>query len=463
MPIISNELSEREQEILCLIATGASNKEIAQQLFISTNTVKVHLRNIFTKIGASSRTEAAMYAVSAGLVPGMAQVQEEGDALDVNAASAPVQPTSQGQVPSFPAAGSGLSRFGRLTVLALLGVAILALALAGYMYWRASAAQVLQMPPALTLPSATDSPRWQFLSSMPAARYGLAISAYEGLIYAIGGNSGGAATDAVERFDPSLNAWSILAKKPTPVYDVGAVVLGGNIYVPGGRLSSGEVTNVLEIYDPRQDRWTSGPALPQPLSAYALAAFEGRMFLFGGWDGKEAVATVYEYHPEVEQWVSRTPMLTARYYAGAALVGRRIFVTGGLNDRDVLNANEVYYPDLDQEDGVISGDAWQKASPLPFGRYGMGVASLADVVLVFGGVDENNSTPPSLQYLPQTDAWQSFERLGPESWLYLGVAPLNSQIYILGGKLNDLPTDRALAYQAIYTLAIPVVPRQSDP
>jgi DNA-binding CsgD family transcriptional regulator len=64
----TSQISEREREILRLVATGATNQQIAYQLNISVNTVKVHLRNIFGKIGVTSRTEATLYAVRSGLV-----------------------------------------------------------------------------------------------------------------------------------------------------------------------------------------------------------------------------------------------------------------------------------------------------------------------------------------------------------------------------------------------------------
>ncbi len=64
----NTELSERELEILQLLATGLSNKEIASQLYLSVNTVKVHLRNIFGKLGVDNRTEAVTYALTQGWV-----------------------------------------------------------------------------------------------------------------------------------------------------------------------------------------------------------------------------------------------------------------------------------------------------------------------------------------------------------------------------------------------------------
>ncbi|MFC1916199.1 response regulator [Chloroflexota bacterium] len=63
-----SNLSPREDEVLQLVAQGATNKEIADSLFISENTVKTHLRNIMDKLHLANRSQAAAYAVKKGLV-----------------------------------------------------------------------------------------------------------------------------------------------------------------------------------------------------------------------------------------------------------------------------------------------------------------------------------------------------------------------------------------------------------
>lgn len=62
------EMSPRQIEILNLVAKGFSNKEIAKIVGISPETVKEHVANIFSRIGASSRAEAATLAVNLGLI-----------------------------------------------------------------------------------------------------------------------------------------------------------------------------------------------------------------------------------------------------------------------------------------------------------------------------------------------------------------------------------------------------------
>ena len=63
-----DNMSPREDEVLQLVAQGATNKEIADSLFISENTVKTHLRNIMDKLHLANRSQAAAYAVKRGLV-----------------------------------------------------------------------------------------------------------------------------------------------------------------------------------------------------------------------------------------------------------------------------------------------------------------------------------------------------------------------------------------------------------
>ena len=65
----SNKLSEREKEVLICLLEGLSNKETAEQLFISDKTVKVHVSKIFRKFNVKSRSQVIIYAVQNQLVP----------------------------------------------------------------------------------------------------------------------------------------------------------------------------------------------------------------------------------------------------------------------------------------------------------------------------------------------------------------------------------------------------------
>jgi len=428
MPTTNNQLSEREQEILRLVATGASNKEIAQQLYISTNTVKVHLRNIFTKIGVNSRTEAAMYAVNSGIVPSAQPSGGEGGSVDE------IEPSSEG--------GRKRSNIALILILVIAGLALVLVFL-----WRST------QPASEGADVDVPTYQWETLAPLPTGRSGLAVAVYENQIYAIAGDIGGGVTNMVERYDPEMDEWTSLASKPTAVKDVGAVVIGGKIYVPGGQLASGKTTDILEIYNPRDDSWSRGESLPEAVSAYAIAAYEGRLYLFGGWDREQYLTSVYEYNPVDDTWISKAQLSIGRVYAGAAVAGGKIYIMGGYDGQRALADSDVYLPNLD--DGA--NNPWSKSEPLPEGRYGMGVTSVAENIYLVGGVNSKDELKNSLGYLTQTGVWQQIQSPTTESWSELGLVSMGTKIYAIGGLIDQDMIGNQWSYQAIYLTVLPII------
>lgn len=70
-------VTARELEILGLIAEGLSNREIAERLFVSENTVKTHSSRLFDKLGARRRTQAVQLGQAAGLLPGTGVIRKD--------------------------------------------------------------------------------------------------------------------------------------------------------------------------------------------------------------------------------------------------------------------------------------------------------------------------------------------------------------------------------------------------
>jgi DNA-binding CsgD family transcriptional regulator len=429
----TNGLSERELEILKLVATGASNKEIARKLFISLNTVKVHLRNIFTKIGVNTRTEAAMYAVQIGLVSTQSTIQVSTSSdIDTEFEASILSKIIGDRNRSFLI-------FGTSSIL------ILAMILIGLFFNRSNNS----VPNSQITP--TSDERWHALTGLAIPRRGMAVTSFESFLYAIGGDSSQGVSADIERYDPKTNQWKPLNQKPTPVTDIQAAVVGGLIYVPGGKLASGKPTDIVEIYDPRTNKWSSGKNMPEPLSAYALAVFEGQMYIFGGWNGSSIVNVSYAFDPSDNTWMAVSPMLTARSFAGAAVVGRKIYVIGGWDGKQALTVTEVYQPD-----STDIGSQWSEGISLPTGRYAMGVSCIADIIFLAGGTSAQDNL--SLIALSQDDAnWRQVESPLQQGETYFNVATIGTMMYILGGDTEIGLSTKMWSYRVIYVITLPII------
>jgi len=440
-----NELSERELQILRLLATGVSNKEIAQQLFISTNTVKVHLRNIFAKIGAASRTEAALYAVRTGIVetPSVG-LADEGELENLaSQGDEATQTSAQGARSSLNGLYRALGVLGLLLFVALLFALREPNSINPFSFFSNSPSDD---------PSIVEQ-RWRNLAEIPTPRINFAIAVYESRIYAIAGESISGVIGQVDRYSFETDTWDEVSPKQIPVAEVSSAVIGGLIYVPGGQLVSGELTNILEVYDPRQDIWEERAALPIPLSAYALVAFEGRLYIFGGWDGQKFVNTVYAYDPGQDRWEILSAMPTARGFAGVVVAAGKINVMGGYNGNQALNVNEIYMPDRDREDD----NPWMVGEPMPEARHSFGVASVADTLQIVGGLGNDQDVNTILAYQPQSDRWQVINENLAANWAQFGFVTWGPYWYIQGGKIDGAFTGQNLSYQALFTISLPIV------
>ncbi len=428
------ELSEREREILRLVATGASNKEIAKQLNISANTVKVHLRNIFVKASVVSRTEATLFAIREGIVQ-VESAQVPTADTGVTSADDSVAPR-----PSIRSVSRGWLLIAPAMLLVFLGGLFLVM--------RNSAGTVAASP----VPSVAR-PQWQEKATLPGARSKLAAAVYESQIYIFGGETGQGVTSAADRYNPTENSWTDLAPKPLAVAETSAAVLGGRIYVPGGRLASGGVSDKLEVYDPRQDRWEERAPLPVALSAAGIVALEGKLYLFGGWDGQQALGSVYEYDPNLDAWRSRSSMPTPRASPATVVSGNRVYVMGGYDETGPLALNDEYRPEVDNG----SDRPWNARAQLPEERRSMGATAIAGMIYLIGGIGKDEQALPALQYVPHQDKWQRLELAVPPAWSHMALVSTETHLYALGGAVRGTPTAQNLAYQAIYTILIPVV------
>jgi DNA-binding CsgD family transcriptional regulator/N-acetylneuraminic acid mutarotase len=431
------EMSERERDILKHVATGMSNKEIARTLQISTNTVKVHLRNIFAKIGVMSRTEATLYAIEHHIVdaPG-----NDGTTAGLGGGKQP-----------FLDKNSRIIQL--LIIIVLLGFIPLT--------WYLSSPKINGQN---SSGNPTALPRWQSLTTLPEGRAGMAAVAYENQVYLFGGETENGITNTSLRYDNGSNDWQSIATKPTQVRDIQAVMIGERIFIPGGWTGTSS-SRSLEVYDLRTDTWETAAPLPEARSGYALTALEGRIYLFGGWDGTQVTDDIYVYDPLEDQWSEMNPMKIARAYLKAINVDNKIYIFGGWDGRQTLTNSDLYIPARDKP-----GDqAWVALGPIPEGACRFSLANVSGYIILIGVQDTScqpgqaSGTLPKatetyyFSYQVQTNEWFSIEpspkRIGSDS----AIVAIENKIFSFGGFFRNSFLIDTQSFVAIYYASLPIL------
>ncbi len=415
-------LSERELEITELVSEGLTNREIAERLYLSHNTIKVHLRNVFTKTGVASRTELSMLAVQEGwiTVPGLNE--EPGDTpTGAEDADTSAKPETEA-LPAWP-----WQRWGALAIGISLALVVLLLPQRGSAPASAAGPGDVfgsgETSAGVSAPASENG--WEELAPLPVRRAGMGTVALDDRIYAIGGMTDAGASGRVDIYDVESDQWHEGQPRPAELANIDAAALTEGILVPGGCEDDTQWTPsaIVNLYDPTDDTWSQVASLPTPLCAYALTVYKDQAYLFGGWDGDAYRAVALAYDPEENAWHSLAPPAQARGFGAAAALEDRILYVGGYSDGQEWGTCEMYFPDA---------DTWESCQSMLQPRGGLSLTAIGGRVYAIGG---GWRTPLGFneRYTPSTGEWSVVETPIVGEWRNLGAVASDTSIYAIGG------------------------------
>ncbi len=246
-----------------------------------------------------------------------------------------------------------------------------------------------------------------------------------GVFFVSSRDRGGQAPTASQPTAEAPAAWEPIADARVARDGVAATQADGTIWVFGGMAADGRVSGGHEGYDPAIDSWKSGEDLPVPVQHAMSVTWQDTPVVLGGWrtEGTNArVATDGVWRVVNSRWAALPPLLQPRAAAAAAVVGDRIFVTGGVDSSgELLNTTEIF-----------DGTSWKLGAAIPTPRQMLGAASDDKLVYVLGGSDGTSDLATVETYDPATDTWTTLPEL-PGRRSDLGVAYVDGRLVVLGG------------------------------
>jgi hypothetical protein len=269
-------------------------------------------------------------------------------------------------------------------------------------------------------------------------------------IYIIGGETPFGVTNKIEIYNINTNSVKLGKEKPTAVAEACGVLIGGKIYVGGGKKQDGTFSTKFEAYDIFMDKWEKLKDLPVSLAGYSCIVNEGKLYYIGGWDGQMVYKNIYMYNPESNSWTTIGLLSKARVYSGAILINNQVFIIGGLEDGKGVNSVEIF---------KMTGNEFVSDSELSLNtaRYKLGSINILDKLYIIGGKSDDDFINYSLEYSPKNKIWRSFQNPLESEWSSLGVVSIGEYIVAFGGSLNNSITDKVYRMKVLYTIVLPVV------
>lgn len=220
--------------------------------------------------------------------------------------------------------------------------------------------------------------------NMPVALDHSAVASDGRTLWAAGGFSNFKASGDVLRYSPRTRRWKTVTHLRLPRGAGGAGFIDGRLYVVGGAPPTLPNPNrtpygALESYDPATGRWTPGPDMPTPRHHLAATVLGGKLYVIGGREpGEFSLDSFESYDPRTKQWTKLPPLPFGVGGDGAVTVEGRIVVIGGGDDAEHWVAPAAW--SFDPDEGT-----WRRLSDLNVARHGHATAAVGDTAFAIGG------------------------------------------------------------------------------